>query len=71
MTDDLRRRTGGDAGEEELSELSELDDEDLLVGELREELKRGAGVGVAGAGELSFESAGKEIRRLALRGVRD
>lgn len=68
MTEDLRRRTAGEAGE---GELSELDEEALLVGELREELERGAGVGVAGAGELSTESAGKETRRLGLRGVRD
>jgi hypothetical protein len=65
MTEDLRRRTAGEAG------VDEEEEDDFLVGELRDELERGAGVGVAGAGELSTESEGNETRPLDLRGVRE
>ncbi|KAI3481015.1 hypothetical protein L1887_56841 [Cichorium endivia] len=56
----------GEAGVDE-----EEEEDDFLVGELRDELERGAGVGVAGAGELSTESEGNETRPLDLRGVRE
>jgi len=65
MAEDLRRRMAGEPG------AGELVEDDLLVGELREELERGAGVGVAGAGELLAESAGNETRPFDFRGVCD
>jgi len=65
MTEDLRRRTAGEEG----AEVEE--DEVRLVGELRDEVEREAGVGVAGAGELLSASVGNETRPLDLRGVCD
>lgn len=66
MTEDLRRRRAGEAVVEDVPE------DDFLVGELRDELLlRGAGVGVAGAGELAAESVAAEARALDLRGVAD